>query len=311
MWSVQLHAQNLVPNPSFEEYWYCPNDISNLCHNTASTVAPSPKYWFDPNCLTSDYFNACSTWPSYTGVPQNAWGYQNPRTGNAYCGFSSRVVLINPSISGSECIGIKLDSVLVTGRQYEVGFWVSASDSFCTFTNNIGVLFDNDSNDYFLQFILNPNPQITFPQIIINDSGWINLKTVYTALGGEHFMYIGVFDSSGYVDSNKVGCTFAYTPPYSYNYIDDVSVTPISCSIDSLQTLPNVVTANGDGLNDRWEITACEGSEVFIYNRWGTCIHTNKGEYLFWQPKNEPDGVYYYILKHKKEQKTGFIQLMR
>jgi gliding motility-associated-like protein len=212
--------------------------------------------------------------------------------------------------SGSEYLGIRLDSILSAGRQYEISFWVSTSDSFCTYTNNLGVLFDNDSNDYFLQYILNWGPQITFNQLLTNEMDWVELKTIYTAAGGERFMYIGVFDTIGYVDSNKVGCTFEI-PPVAYNYIDDVSVTPINCSIDSLQALPNAITANGDGLNDRWEITACEGAEVFIYNRWGTCMHTAKGEHPFWQPKNEPDGVYYYILKYKKEQKTGFIQLMR
>src|SRR5271157_5345469 len=76
-----LHAQNLVPNPSFEQYDTCPNSSGQINY---------AKYWFQGGPGNPDYFNICSSTLPYPGnqfsVPQNAWGYQFAYEGNAYCG---------------------------------------------------------------------------------------------------------------------------------------------------------------------------------------------------------------------------------
>ncbi len=157
---------------------------------------------------------------------------------------------------------------------------------------------------------MNPNPQIRFNQLLTNITDWIELSTTYQAIGGERFVYIGVFDTAGFLDSAKTGCSSVHDV---YTFVDDVNVSPIiiSCSIDTLPKLPNILTANQDGLNDTWEIELCEESELYIYNRWGTLIYKNSGSTLIWNPSNETEGVYYYIIKHNTEIKSGFIQLMR
>lgn len=65
-------AQNLVPNGSFEEYSYCPEEFSQFNGNVTgwSTCA-----------LTPDYFNECS---SEFGVPSNWLGYQWAADGSGY-----------------------------------------------------------------------------------------------------------------------------------------------------------------------------------------------------------------------------------
>jgi len=65
-------SQNLVKNPSFEEYKYCP-----LVWDFDNNV----KDWY--SLSNGVYFNSCA--PSYSnGVPKNRWGNQLAHSGNAY-----------------------------------------------------------------------------------------------------------------------------------------------------------------------------------------------------------------------------------
>src|SRR5690606_31382855 len=85
---IPCAGQNLVPNPSFEQYNACPNGISSLMYDPGYTSFPTAKYW--GNALqqgSADYFNACAPKNTYVSVPWNGFGYQTPRSGNAYAGI--------------------------------------------------------------------------------------------------------------------------------------------------------------------------------------------------------------------------------
>src|SRR5436189_139332 len=72
--STSASAQNLVPNPSFEDTVACPTTVDQVYKATGwHSYRPSP-----------DYFNTCADSASLFSVPYNAFGYQYPRTGNAY-----------------------------------------------------------------------------------------------------------------------------------------------------------------------------------------------------------------------------------
>lgn len=71
---------------------------------------------------------------------------------------------------------------------------------------------------------------------------------------------------------------------------------------------PNVVTANGDGINDRFVIRGLLESKgfghnsLYIYNRWGRCIYHCEDideDEDFWDPAaaNVPAGTYFWIFK--------------
>jgi hypothetical protein len=70
-------TQNLVPNPSFEDTVYCPNNSGQL---TAT------KFWYSPTAGTSDYFNRCSDQINGLQIPYTGLGYQNT-LGNSYAGM--------------------------------------------------------------------------------------------------------------------------------------------------------------------------------------------------------------------------------
>jgi len=81
----------------------------------------------------------------------------------------------------------------------------------------------------------------------------------------------------------------------------------------------NVITPNGDGVNDTWIIDCIElypENTAVILNRWGDEIHRFDGynnTTRVWDGTNlrggvVPDGIYYYVLTIKEmEPKTGWI----
>jgi len=50
-----------------------------------------------------------------------------------------------------------------------------------------------------------------------------------------------------------------------------LAVVMASCSKQNLYNIPNVITPNGDGLNDTWVIPF-ENAKVLIYNRAGAAV---------------------------------------
>ena len=132
MFSLNILAQNLVFNPSFEEYCLCPNNSSQVY---------KARGWSSFG-NTSDYFNSCD--PSLAqSVPVNTQGYQwAVDSGNAYCGIYTRWGGFPVDTSYGEFIGSKLLSPLIPNQQYYVQIKVNSANKIgqrCA-TNKTGVL---------------------------------------------------------------------------------------------------------------------------------------------------------------------------
>jgi len=75
--------------------------------------------------------------------------------------------------------------------------------------------------------------------------------------------------------------------------------------IDDLLVFPNILTPNGDGVNDKFEIGALiKGGgytemQVIIYNRWGKKVYENINYKNDFGGDGLPDGVYYVTIKAK------------
>ena len=89
---------------------------------------------------------------------------------------------------------------------------------------------------------------------------------------------------------------------------------------------PTLVTPNGDGVNDRWEVlnlvemVLYPMNEVWIYNQWGVLVFhakniTSSDE--FWDPNERrcPDGTYYYRVMARNKygivRQNGVIEVLR
>lgn len=78
--SLIVRAQNLVPNPSFENYLACPGGFGQLSDNAFNWQA-----WGNTNEYPN-YFHTCvGEWGS--SVPQNGFGHQEPVSGEGYAGM--------------------------------------------------------------------------------------------------------------------------------------------------------------------------------------------------------------------------------
>jgi gliding motility-associated-like protein len=301
-----VRAQNLIPNGDFEEYWICPNGISNLLNPPPfpDTNPYSPKYWYDPSFGTSDYFNACSTLPSETGVPSNAFGFQFPHSGNGYCGFSA---LSSCPEWCAEYIATPLKESLKAGQSYCLSFWIVNSDSSCWVNNGIGAWLSTDS--IYFSNRLDELGQVIFNEVITDKENWINMEASFVANGGEKYITISNV-SNGNFDSIHVCNTPVYA--FSYYYIDDVSLIEGGCngSLNNID-IPNIVTPNNDSANDIWTFECDESINVEIINRWGNVVYQFSGFIPKWNADNESDGIYFYKISNTKTVKTGFIQLMR
>ncbi len=231
-------AQNLVINPSFEIQSSCPLGPSAL-ENANNWHHPFNNIIGD-TCSTSDLFSTCSPFGAFgVGVPANIMGNEAAHTGNSYAGiilFEGFALTGCTSLFGSswrEYVEGELSAPMQAGQTYCVSFFVSLADNVKWSTNDIGVYFSNSLvnvnctsvNNSVLQ--VSPQLEYTGPDLD-NVSGWTELSWAYTATGGEQFITIGNFKN----DANTTySCSNANAfNPYSYYYIDDVSVTLGACS---------------------------------------------------------------------------------
>ena len=74
---------------------------------------------------------------------------------------------------------------------------------------------------------------------------------------------------------------------------------------ENVNNITNVLTPNGDGFNDKWdlsEVMAGRVCELVILNRWGAEVYSNSSYQNEWGGTNQggdplPDGTYYYVLR--------------
>lgn len=115
---VSNQISSLIPNPSFENYSYCPYDFSQLyCANN----------WQQATTATSDYFNQCD-YNFLMGFTNNPSPYPD---GNACVGFMDNYYS-NPLHLYKEYIGSCLLSPLIAGRSYTLSLKIyTANTSQC------------------------------------------------------------------------------------------------------------------------------------------------------------------------------------
>jgi hypothetical protein len=218
-----INAQpiNLVPNPSFEVYDTCPSNWS-LPNSPITFAIP----WFQPHIPASstDYFNICDTITSFWGIPQNAAGFQFPRTGQAYSGIILRGGINNNS-TYREYLEVELSDSLISGKKYCASFYTVLGEMSNYCTSSIGMYFSSSiilySNPFF--GLISVTPQVANNSLnFLNDTlSWTEVKGEFIASGGERFLTIGNFNDNLNTPYQVTGFGNA---PYYYYYIDDVSV---------------------------------------------------------------------------------------
>jgi gliding motility-associated-like protein len=73
----------------------------------------------------------------------------------------------------------------------------------------------------------------------------------------------------------------------------------ILCPECKLEELPNVITPNNDGANDRFTFSCIHEAiwQLEIYNRWGKLVFNSRHYQGEWDAGNLDNGMYYYTLQ--------------
>jgi hypothetical protein len=231
-----LKAQNLVINPSFEQYDTCPTIFSEIMYAIGWA-----SFREDP-----EYFNSCDTCYSCTGgreysvsVPYN-YMYRTAASGSAYCGISP---FAGKSTNFREYVGGQLSSPLIIGKKYFVSFQtclcLSPINGLNYATNHLGAMFstiDFSSNYAFHPSPITNNPPIHEDSLITDTTYWTRVFGSFIADSAYKYIIIGNFYDDMHTDTIKLSAP-GYDTANSYYYVDDVCV-----STDSLYSLHYVWT---------------------------------------------------------------------
>lgn len=223
--AAMVTAQNLVPNPSFEDTALC---------GTYDPVRMTAPPWFNPTTATPDIYDCdlerqCGVvWdPADPDVQASGWQYA--RTGTRFAG-AFHWYGANSSDS-KDYFMVRLLQDLQAGTAYAVSLCYSRADGFDLATDRISVYFGPDSIhvDDYRTLHLQPQVDLMDPahEYLTNAVDWTCLSDTFVATGNERYMIIGSF-----LDSSQVNGTVAPTgsSAYCYYYYDDVSVVAVDPS---------------------------------------------------------------------------------
>jgi OOP family OmpA-OmpF porin len=191
--SFDFYSQNLVNNPSFEEYIDCPNDVSQI---------ELAYHWFNANEFgTAEYYNACAT-EICCDVPCSSlcdFMFQYAKTGNAYAGIS----VYNPDFEGGkEYVLQRLNNKLKLNKCYYFSMFINSMNWSNYGINKMGVSF-TDTN----QFIIDSNdrieltPQIFSENIVADTLNWFQVFGTFISNGTEQYLTIGNFFVNSELDT--------------------------------------------------------------------------------------------------------------
>jgi outer membrane protein OmpA-like peptidoglycan-associated protein len=230
-------SQNLIKNPSFEDFRNCPEKLGNLNDDV--------QFWSAPTAGSTDYFNGCST---AMGTPENFKGSQPADFGEGYAGL----YFYAPS-DYREYLQAELKQTLQRGKKYKISFYVSRAERSDFAIKEFGVLFSNNKlkipirkelskmhlykereNKYNYMEIGNSN-------FYSDTQDWILVQSQFKAKGTENFISIGNFKSNARTRSSK---TKRNARQGAYYYVDMVLLE--SAESDDFGEKPIVISVNSE-----------------------------------------------------------------
>lgn len=292
------NAQNLVPNPSFEDVEYC---------SSGSTYKAAQ--WFNPNLGSPDLyrdtgaFGAC--FENCGGFNINntystPYGYQLPRTGHVYFGIA---LMAGIGSDQREYISVQLNDSLIAGKKYCVSFYTSLSNGSGYASDAVGVSLTHDP--YYdcsgpVLFVSNGEVRNPIGNVLTDTLNWVLVSDTFVANGGEKFLTIGNFHPDSSSNLQPTG----QIQNMCYHYVDDVSVMfcdTFAPVYPSFSLFPN--PSNGEfSISGNFPT----GTQLSIYNMLGQKIGESivlpEGNNIILIDLELAQGVYYYELRSPIEQ---------
>ena len=290
--AVMATAQNLVPNPSFEDTTYCigwpPPKVEALHWYTANTA--TPDIW---NC---DLVNPCGANlmdPDDGGI--QIQGFKAAFDGDRYAaGYNWGG---NGGSTGSntrDYLTAKLLQPLELNQRYRVTMWCARPSGINGAIDHIGVYFSPDSihEQYPTTLPFTPQVRLRDPNsIYIENTDWVQLVDTFTATGDERWIIFGTFEDGGVVDGIWLG--WGSFPPRAYYYVDLLSVVAVEP-----QSVPSLVgdasALSSDGSMIRWS-GSIDLESLELFDSAGRLVKRDKvpiGQRQFSVPTGLPRGIY-------------------
>lgn len=276
-------GQNLVPNPSFEEFSACPSGEDQI------TFALG---WENFSDQSPDYFNVCASNIDFD-VPNNWGGYQIASSGDAYSALSAFYPV---SPNKREIIGRNLSQTLVIGTKYFFSMKVSLSiNSYISSSyacNKLGVRFSTTSYSPSNPVPIDNMAHVWSDSIISDTTNWSTIFGSFVADSTYTYLSIGNFFDDSNTDTLIVSSGIP-SFKFAYYYIDDICV-----STDSMYTAnflytglddemsKNIFIVHPNPIKDQLNIhnTSLEPYEINIYNALGQLLYHEKN--IFIESKN-------------------------
>ncbi len=266
-------AQNLVPNPGFEE--------SDTC-TTMGFGFEGPQSWHSANG-TAEYLQSCLPYGNPFGLPLNIITYQEPIEGNSCAGMFTYHQ--NGPAEYREWIMAPLLQPLEVGQTYYCNFLANAAfggnaqyPQIWLANDKVGILFTMEDRPWYQgdPYPAPPNhAHIAYPQILTDTVGWTLVSGSFVADSAYQYVMIGQFFSNAMTDTLHLGPQgdpwFWY--PRGYTLIDDVcvSLSPNGCDIG--QSVNRVVDAKvmvyPNPTHDALWISNAQGADVVVFDAVG------------------------------------------
>ena len=196
-------TKNIIPNASFEQYFYKPVTIINNGQNQIQELIP---YWYSPNKTTADYYNKHR---KVKGIPEHFYG-KTEDGNNGYVGLmlflSQKGTEVAPKLGGidtnafenhfdthyTESIQARLLQTLSQGNHYCFKARIALSKNAGYDIDRFEVIF-SDRPIYF-NYQQSPGaPSLSFSDIGLKPGKWVNLCQGFTARGNEAYITLGRF----------------------------------------------------------------------------------------------------------------------
>jgi gliding motility-associated-like protein len=185
---------------------------------------------------------------------------------------------------------------------------VNAGGFYNVYVENLGNGCISDSNVVFVKYT--PGPTAGISASII--SGDAPLDVDFTNTSSDYNSSLWFISGSQISGSTDYSHTFSNFGDFNVMLVvsnglcNDTATVSISVFDNSTIVIPNVITPNGDNVNDVFKIEATnvETLDVKIFNRWGQKVYEWEGIQGSWAAKNfsgadVPEGTYFYILTYK------------
>lgn len=215
--TLRCDAQNLLPNPSFEEADTCAVQMGFF-------PSGKPLHW-EPISDTPDYFRSCVPPGVINGVPVNGLGHQYPQEGNSYTGLFAHLV-----DDYREMIGAELLEPLTIGQTYYASIWVNAAyggpQQTGSASNNVGMLMTMNAEPWEQDMPLFPlrNYAQVFSEAVISDTAaWTLVSGNFVADSAYRFVVIGNHFTNANTTVQILGPGNASK---AYVYVDNICLSP-------------------------------------------------------------------------------------